>query len=118
MKTPIVLAAASLFILFALTPAQTRRSAVPDPASLRARFLAAFGNDFELVKDEIAPRSNEQGGGMFWLAYVRPRGPGHFALQYSFKRDDKHYSHEERELSVSVAPKGCRRGPPSSGVYS
>lgn len=118
MKTRLVLAAASLFILFASTAAQPRRSIVPDSASLRASFLAAFGNEFELVKDETAPRSNEQGGGMFWLAFVRPRGPGYFSLQYSFKRDDKHYSHEEREIPVSVAPKGCRRGPPSSGVYS
>ena len=118
MKTRLVLAAVSLFILFASTAAQPRRSIRPDSASLRAGFLAAFGNDFELVKDEIAPRSNEQGGGMFWLAYVRARGPGYFSLQYSFKRDDKHYSHEEREIPVSVAPKGCRRGPPSSGVYS
>lgn len=118
MKLRFVLTAASLFILFASTTAQTRRSAAPDPASLRASFLATFGNDFELVKDEIAPRSNEQGGGMFWLAYVKPHAPGHYTLQYSFKRDDKHYSHEEREIPVSVAPAGCRRGPPSSGVYS
>ena len=54
---------------------------------------------------------------MYWLAYVKPHAPGYFSLQYSFKRDDKHYSHEEREIPVTVAPKGCRRGPPSSGVY-
>ncbi len=54
---------------------------------------------------------------MFWLAYVKARQPGYFTLQYSFKRDDKHYSHEEREIHITVAPKGCRRGPPSSGVY-
>jgi len=118
MKTRLILAAASLFILFASAIAQTPRSPVTDPALLRAAFLAAFGSDFQLVKDEITSRSNEQGGGMFWLAYVRPHGAGDFSLQYSFKRDDKHYSHEEREIHVSVAPQGCRRGPPSSGVYS
>jgi len=118
MKTRRVLASASLFILFASVTAQTRRSTPVDSASLRANFLAAFGNDFDLVKDEFKTRSNEQGGGMFWLAYVKPRAPGYFSLQYSFKRDDNHYSHEEREIPVTVAPKGCRRGPPSSGVYS
>lgn len=118
MKTRVVLVAASLFVLFSSATAQTRRSAAPDSTSLRSSFLAAFGSDFELVKDELKTRSNESGGGTFWLAYVKARQPGYFTLQYSFKRDDKHYSHEERDISFTVAPKGCRRGPPSSGVYS
>ncbi|HEX5705463.1 MAG TPA: hypothetical protein VFX97_19840 [Pyrinomonadaceae bacterium] len=116
MRLRIILVTASLLICFASTSAQ-KRSAVPDSALLRASFLATFGNDFELVKDGITPRTNEQGGGMYWLAYVHARQPGYFTLQYSFKRDDKHYSHEEREIRIAVAPKGCRRGPPSSGVY-
>jgi hypothetical protein len=118
MKTRVVLVTASLFLFFASTTAQTRRSAAADSALLRSSFLAAFGSDFELVKDEVQTRSNESGGGTFWLAYVKPLGPGHFSLQYSFKRDDKHFSHEERDISFTVAPKGCRRGPPSGGVYS
>jgi hypothetical protein len=117
MKTRVVLVAASLFVLFASTSAQTRRSVPPDSASLRSSFLAAFGNDFELVKDGTTPRTIERGGGMYWLAYVQARQPGYFSLQYSFKRDDNHYSHEEREIHITVAPQGCRRGPPSSGVY-
>lgn len=118
MKTRTVLVTASLLIFFASATSQTRRSATADSASLRSGFLAAFGNDFELVKDETTSRTIEQGGGTFWLAYLRPHAPGHFSLQYSFKRDDKHYSHEEREIRFSVAPKGCRRGPPSAGVYA
>jgi hypothetical protein len=107
-----------LITLLPIASAQTRRRPhFSDSASLRASFLAAFGNDFELVKDEMRSRTNEQGGGSYWLAYVKPRGPAYFTLQYSFKRDDKHYSHEERDIYVAVAPKGCRRGPPSSGVY-
>ena len=117
MKPRVVLFTASLFVFFALATAQTRRTTTPDSASLRASFLAAFENDFELVQDRLTSRSNEQGGGMYWLAYVKARQPGFFTLQYSFKRDDKHYSHEDREIHVTVAPKGCRRGPPSSGVY-
>ena len=117
MKPRIVLVAASLLVCFASTSAQTRRSTPPDSALLRASFLATFGNDFELVQDKITSRSNESGGGAFWLAFVKARQPGYFTLQYSFKRDDKHYSHEEREIHITVAPKGCRRGPPSSGVY-
>src|SRR5688572_21258451 len=117
MKLRVVLVTASLFVFFASATAQRRRSAAADSASLRRSFLAAFGSDFELAKDELQTRSNESGGGTFWLAYVKARQPGYFTLQYSFKRDDKHYSHEEREIYVRVAPKGCRRGPPSSGVY-
>lgn len=119
MKIPIVPVLGLLLITApALALGQRQRSQVYDSASLRSNFLAAFGNDFELVKDEIRSRTNEQGGGTHWLAFVKPRGPGYFTLQYSFKRDDKHYSHEERDIHVTVAPKGCRRGPPSSGVYS
>jgi hypothetical protein len=118
MKARAVLVAASLFVVLASTTAQTRRSTAADSASLRSSFLAAFGSDFELVKDELNTRSSESGGGTFWLAYVKARQPGYFTLQYSFKRDDKHYSHEEREIHFTVAPKGCRRGSPSSGVYS
>lgn len=118
MRLRIVLVAATLLVCFASTTAQKRRAAAADSASLRSRFLAAFGSDFELVRDEIQTRSNESGGGSFWLAFVKARQPGYFTLQYSFKRDDKHYSHEERDNSFTVAPKGCRRGPPSSGVYS
>ncbi|HEX6189127.1 MAG TPA: hypothetical protein VFZ40_13695 [Pyrinomonadaceae bacterium] len=117
MKLKFALVGLLLFIVLPSSAAQSRRRNTPDADFLRAGFLAAFGNDFELVKDGITPRTNEQGGGMYWLAYVKARQPGYFSLQYSFKRDDKHYSHEEREIHITVAPKGCRRGPPSSGVY-
>ena len=117
MKLKFALVGLLLFIFLPSSAAQSRRRNTPDADLLRAGFLGAFGNDFELVKDGITPRTNEQGGGMYWLAYVKARQPGYFTLQYSFKRDDKHYSHEEREMHITVAPKGCRRGPPSSGVY-
>ena len=117
MKSRFLVVAASLFVLFASATAQTRRSAKADPASLRANFLAAVGSDFELVQDKIASRTIEQGGGSYWLAFVKPRRAGYFALQYSFKPRDLHYSHEEREVKFGVGPKSCRRGPPDAGVY-
>jgi hypothetical protein len=117
MKTRVVLLAASLFVFFTSVTAQTRRSQFPDSASLRASFLAAFGQHFELIKDEFKTRSNESGGGAFWLAFSKPKRPGHFALQYRFKPKHQHYSHVEHEIFFSVGPAGCRRGPPSSGVY-
>ena len=107
-----------LFIFLASGAAQSRRQNVPDADSLRAGFVSAFGNDLELVKDELKKRPDDKGREVFWLAYVKPRGPGYFSLKYSFKPDDKHYSHVERQISFTVAPKGCRRGAPSYGVYA
>ena len=107
-----------LLIFLPAGAAQSRRQSVPDAGSLRAAFVSTFGNDFELVKDELKKRPDDNGLDIFWLAYVKPREPGYFVFRYRFKPDDEHYSHVERVLSVSVAPKGCRRGPPSFGVYS
>lgn len=105
-----------LFIFVPSGAAQSRRQHV-DANSLRAGFLSAFGNDFELVKDELKKRPDDKGRDIFWLAYVKPRTPGYFVLIYRFEPDDRRYSHVERVISVTVAPKGCRRGPPSFGIY-
>jgi len=107
-----------LFIFLPSGAAQSRRRKVPDADSLRAGFLSAFGSDFELVKDELKRRPDYKGRDVFWLAYVKPLEPGHFVLRYRFKPDDKRYSHVERLIYFTVAPKGCRRGPPSFGVYA
>lgn len=98
--------------------AQSRGRNVPDAKTLRAGFVSAFGNDLELVKDELKKRPDDNGRDVFWLAYVKPRAPGYFILRYRFKPDDKHYSHVEHLISFTVAPRGCRRGPPSFGVYT
>lgn len=118
MKMRLRLTAGVLWLAFLVpTVAQSRRSAPPNSASLRASFLAVFGNDFELVKDELKPRPDDNGRDVFWLAYVKPREPGFFVFTYRFKPDDKHYSQVERVISITVAPKSCRRGPPSYGIY-
>jgi hypothetical protein len=117
MKLRFALVTVLLLAPLSAPAAQSRRPQFSDSASLRASFLAVFGNDFELVKDELKPRPDDNGRDVFWLAYVKPRGPGHFVLRYRFKPDDKHYSHVERQIYFTVAPRGCRRGPPSFGVY-
>lgn len=98
--------------------AQVRRPKIAGADSLRAGFRSTFESDLELVKDELSKRPDEKGRDIFWLAYVKPRRPGYFILRYRFKPDDTHYSHVERQISFTVAPKGCRRGPPSFGVYA
>lgn len=100
------------------TLAQSRNSDQPDAASLRAGFIAAFGEHFELVKDEIKPREVERGGGTYWLAYAKPQRPGYFALEYRSKDKENSYSHIEYEISFGVGASDCRRGPPAAGVYS
>lgn len=107
-----------LFILLPSGAAQSRGRSVRDADSLRASFVSTFGNDFELVNDELKKRPDHKGRDIFWLAYVKPRAPGFFVFRYRFKPDDKRYSHVERVISVTVAPKGCRRGPPSFGIYA
>lgn len=119
MKVRIVLVIGFLLLaLVALATGQTRRSKRPDADSLRASFIAAFGKDFELVKDELKRRPDESGRDTFWLAYVKPQGLGYFALEHSFKPENQAYSHVEHIFGFTVAPQGCRRGVPSFGVYS
>jgi hypothetical protein len=106
-----------MFVFLPSATAHTRRSAAADSASLRTSFLAAFGEHFDLVKDEFKSHPSGSGSGRFWLAYVNPKHPGYFALQYRYKPKDPHYSHVEHEIYFGVGPKGCRRGPPDAGVY-
>ncbi len=107
-----------LFVFLPSGTAQSRRPNVPSADSLRASFVATFGSDLELVEDELKKRPDDNGRDVFWLAYVKPREPGYFVLRYRFKPDDKRYSHVEHVISFTVAPRGCRRGPPSFGVYA
>jgi hypothetical protein len=102
-----------LFIFLPSGAAQSRRRQVPDAASLRAKFLAAVETEFDLVKDEFKSHPSGASSGTYWLAHVKPKHPGHVALQYSFKPTGQHYSHVEHEIYFTVAPKACRRGPPS-----
>src|ERR1044071_2549173 len=82
-----------------------------DAAELRARFLSAVGSELDLVTDEFQRGSGEQASTRYWLAHVKPRVAGHFGLQFSFKPQNRWYSHVEHEIFFSVGPKGCRRGP-------
>jgi hypothetical protein len=105
-----------LIMLTVAIQAQTRVAS--DATTLRSGFMAAFGRDFDLVKDKFTTRSNETGGGSYWLAYARPKHTGNFSLQYRYRFNDKLYSHVEHEIHFGVGPKGCRRGPPYAGTYS
>lgn len=111
------IATLALLLAFAGATMGQSKQNLPDGVQLGMRFTEAFGQDFDLVKSEFKTRSNERGGGTFWLAYVQAKRAGHFYLQYRYKYSDPHYSHVERELRFSVGPKACRRGPPHAGTY-
>jgi hypothetical protein len=99
-------------------PAQRIRPGNPvDLEQLRSKLEEAIGQDFEVVKGELKGRSNASGGGTYWLAHLRPKHAGHFKLTYRYNYNDPHYSHVERQFSLNVGWKGCRRGVPSYGSY-
>lgn len=100
-----------------LVSAQKRQPKSVGLDQLRRDFVAAVGKDFELVKDELKARANASGGGTYWLAHLKPNHPGYFKLTYRYNYNDPHYSHVEREFSLSVGRKACRRGVPSAGSY-
>jgi hypothetical protein len=104
-------------LLLMMAPLLFAQSGKPaSAATLRARFVAAFGKDFDLAKDEMKIRAIERGGGTFWLAFVKPKVTGEFTLQYRY-RESWPLEIREHEISFSVGPEKCRRGAPESGVY-
>jgi hypothetical protein len=108
-----------LILFFAIViAAQPSKLKGTDAVTLRTRFVAAFGQEFDLVKDKVTTRSNESGGGTYWLAFVRPKRSAYYYLQYRYRYNDQLYSHVEREIHFGVGPKGGRRGMPYAGTYS
>lgn len=114
----LVIFRAGIILLLAspLITAQSPKPRTPDSATLRTEFVAAFGKDFDLVKDEMKTRSVERGGGTYWLAFVKPKCTGYFYLQYRYLEPGPLYI-REHEIRFSIGPEKCRRGGPYSGVY-
>ena len=118
MKTLSIYSRTLLFLLIIsqLITAQSSRSKPPDANTLRTKFVAAFGKDFDLVTDKMTTRAVERGGGTYWLAFVKPKRTGHFYLQYRY-RESEPLDIREHEIRFSVGPEKCHRGAPHSGVY-
>jgi hypothetical protein len=83
------------------------RQKARDTSELRRSFVEAFGEDFELLRDEA--------DGQFWLAHAKPKRSGHFKLKYKYRYVDRVrpkdplYEFVEHEIPVWVGPRGCRR---------
>jgi hypothetical protein len=108
---------AGSILLLSSTPISAQPPKSPDAATLRTKFVAAFGKDFDLVRDEMKTASGARGGSVYWLAFVKPRRMGHFYLQYRHQESNPLES-TEHEVRVSIGPEKCRRGTPSGGVYT
>lgn len=80
-------------------------------AQLRKLFLETVGQDFEIIKDYVNQRSVARGGETYWLAHLKPKKSGHYAIKYSFKFTHKfEYPEEgENELFIRVGEKNCYR---------
>ncbi|HEU4597595.1 MAG TPA: hypothetical protein VFS10_20880 [Pyrinomonadaceae bacterium] len=118
-RVKLVAVALSLFVLVPFQNAagqkNSSRPKARNTSELRRAFVEAFGEDFELVRDELARRSTWHGGGQFWLAHAKPKRSGHFKLKYKYRYVDRVrpkdplYEFVEHEIPVRVSPRGCRR---------
>src|SRR5260370_39472391 len=90
------LIAVCLLLLAGMSVGQTRKRKMDDAAVLRARLVAAFDQDFDLVKDEFKTRSVARGGGIYWLARLKPKRTGCFCLQHTYHDRHENYSHIEQ----------------------
>ena len=113
------LAAALALGLFPPAPAaQEQRPPVRrDAAALRRALAGALKGEFEIVRDEFTRRSTYHSGGGFWLAHLRPRRAGRFALEYTYEYDDpfdqsgEPHTRVVRTVGLNVGPRGCWRRP-------
>lgn len=93
------------------------RAQAAEAARLRGALSAVLGDNFELVGDRLARRSNYHGGGLYWLAHLRAARPGGFHVKYKYRYkdhvrpEDPLYTFVERDTNISVGPRGCSRVP-------
>ena len=77
-----------------------------DVNALRKKFVRTFGQNFELLSDEVRVTDNEK----YWLAVVRPRKRGAFIFRHNFERVNYGmYRYQDHEYHVFVGEKGSRR---------
>lgn len=106
---------AAISILFLITLSMTAPFEVRaqkkafDIEQIRNNFKAASGEYFEFIRDDLAGLESEKRPGAYWLVRVRPLKPGHYAIKYVYKYDDRFYVAGENVINIRVRPKGCGR---------
>lgn len=86
-----------------------------EAARMRHALAGTLGYNFEVVRERLARRPD--GGGLYWLAYLRARRSGEFHVGYKYRyRDrvrprDPLYTFVEHQTFVRVGERGCARQP-------
>lgn len=72
---------------------------------LRSRFVAAFGTDVDLVRDEL----REKDGATYWLASVRPKRSGEIVFRHTYQTPGSGYRYQDHEMRIFVGERGAPR---------
>ena len=72
--------------------------------TLRTHFIQTFGEEVELVSDEVREIYNAQ----YWLAVVRVKRPVTIIFRHTFEQTHS-YRHMDIESRIVVADTGCQR---------
>lgn len=86
-----------------------------DIDQVRGAFKTAAAEHFEILGDELAGLESEKRPGAYWLARIKPKKPGHYAVRYVYKYNDKFYSEGENVIRFGVGGSPCDRRPHSEG---
>ncbi len=80
------------------------RKTMTDVNELRKSFVQTFGEDVDLVSDEV----REMSGAKYWLACVRAKKSGTFIFRHKFEQT-RTYRYMDIECRITVGEKGCSR---------
>lgn len=114
---PGYLLSASFFVaaILLVTIAARGQNKTFDIDQVRGAFRTAAAEHFEILGDELAGLESEKRPGAYWLARIKPKKPGHYAVKYVYKYNDKFYSEGENVIRFGVGGSPCDRRPHSEG---
>jgi hypothetical protein len=96
--------AAALALLAVASPKPESQAKVTDIDELKKNFVRTFGEDFDLLRDEV----REKTGAKYWLAVVRPKRSGTFIFRHKFEQT-RSYRYMDAECRIRVGERGCSR---------
>lgn len=109
----VLVCAAMLAVIAGAASAQDKKF---DSAQVRSNFEAASAEHFDYVKSELSGLDSEKRNDLYWLAHVKPKRAGHYAVRYTFKYNDRFYSEGDFKISVRVGKKNCDRQSSGKGI--
>lgn len=86
-----------------------------DIDQVRGAFKTAAAEHFEFLGDKLAGLESEKRPGGYWLARIKPKKPGYYAVKYVYKYNDTFYSEGENVIRFGVGGSPCDRRPHSEG---